>query len=359
MHNGEMLKMKRKILTRLIIASIVTSTVIALTPVGASAAWVKNYYSNWSYTEGNGYATGWRLINGIWYLFDDNGEMRTGWIEDDGESYYIALNGEMQTGVIQIEGNIYLFSESGALQKGNCIVDEKVYTFNDNGVLVGDDSPTPTKAFDYYGNTTIAYSSSQIVDEDASMSSDIPSDGTTQVTQYKVKFKDPDADEELLKTKTVDEDTVITLYEPTKSDYSFVEWNTKSNGEGTSYDYDDTIKIKKNTTLYAQWEDESDDDTDDDDDDDDIEVTSIAVSSTSGLYVITSDGGTLQMTKVVSPSDATTQTVTWSVSNGTGEATISSTGKLTAVSDGTVTVNATATDGSGIVGTIEISISNQ
>ena len=65
------------------------------------------------------------------------------------------------------------------------------------------------------------------------------------------------------------------------------------------------------------------------------------------------------MTKLVSPSDATTQTVTWSVTNGTGQATISTTGKLTAVSDGTVTVNATATDGSGVVGENIITISNQ
>ena len=63
------------------------------------------------------------------------------------------------------------------------------------------------------------------------------------------------------------------------------------------------------------------------------------------------------MTKLVYPSDATNQTVIWSVSNGTGKATISTTGKLTAVSDGTVTVNATATDGSGVVGEKTITIS--
>ena len=73
--------------------------------------------------------------------------------------------------------------------------------------------------------------------KNASMSSDIPSDGSKQVTQYKVKFKDPDADEDdaILKTRTVDEDTKMLLYEPTKSGYTFIEWNTKSDGDGTSY----------------------------------------------------------------------------------------------------------------------------
>ena len=42
-----------------------------------------------------------------------------------------------------------------------------------------------------------------------------------------------------------------------------------------------------------------------------------------------------------------------------GEATISTTGKLTAVSNGTVTVKATATDGSGVVGAMNVTISGQ
>ena len=77
--------MKHKFLKKLIVASVVTSTIITLTPVGASAAWIKNYYGNWSYTEGYSYATGWRQISGTWYFFDDIGLMRTGWIYSNGE----------------------------------------------------------------------------------------------------------------------------------------------------------------------------------------------------------------------------------------------------------------------------------
>jgi hypothetical protein len=57
--------------------------------------------------------------------------------------------------------------------------------------------------------------------------------------------------------------------------------------------------------------------------------------------------------------NATTQTVTWSLVNGTGQATISATGLVTAVSDGTVTARATANDGTGVYGELTIAISNQ
>ncbi|CAH1201879.1 hypothetical protein PAECIP111891_01842 [Paenibacillus allorhizoplanae] len=68
-------------------------------------------------------------------------------------------------------------------------------------------------------------------------------------------------------------------------------------------------------------------------------------------------GSTLQMSAVVQPFDATNANITWSVVNGTGSATITSSGLLTAVSDGNVTVKATAQDGSGIFGTFDLAIS--
>ncbi len=61
----------------------------------------------------------------------------------------------------------------------------------------------------------------------------------------------------------------------------------------------------------------------------------------------------------VLPANATNNSVTWTVTNGTGSATINTTGLLIATGDGTVTVTATANDGSGISGNKAISISNQ
>ena len=347
--------MKHKFLKKLIVASVVTSTIIALNPVGASAAWVKNAYGNWSYTEGYNYATGWRQISGIWYFFDDIGQMRTGWICNSGDWYYMDLSGAMQIGIIQIEGKTYLFNSNGAMQKGNCVISGKVYNIDDNGVFIGNDTPMPIKGFDYNGNITIPYVPSQIISGDASMSSDIPTDGTKQLIQYKVKFKDPDNDDDpILKTRTIDENTKMPLYKPTKSGYTFVEWNTKSDGDGTSYEYDDQITITKDLTLYAQWKKASPSPTDTT-----TEVTGIKVAGSGSLTTITTQGGTLQMTKTVTPSTATVQTVKWSVVNKGGEAVISSSGLLTAVANGTVTVKATATDGSGVVGTVDVTISGQ
>jgi len=84
-------------------------------------------------------------------------------------------------------------------------------------------------------------------------------------------------------------------------------------------------------------------------------VTGIAVSGANGASAVV-NGQALQMTASVLPSGATEQSVTWSVVNGTGSATISDSGVLTATGVGTVTVRATANDGSGAYGEVQIEI---
>ncbi|MBK7480374.1 MAG: Ig-like domain-containing protein [Bacteroidales bacterium] len=88
-------------------------------------------------------------------------------------------------------------------------------------------------------------------------------------------------------------------------------------------------------------------------------VSSIVVTSNGGVSSVATDNGTLQLHATVLPSNATNKTVTWSISNGTDKASISSTGLLTALKNGTATARATANDGSGVYGTLSISISNQ
>ena len=73
-----------------------------------------------------------------------------------------------------------------------------------------------------------------------------------------------------------------------------------------------------------------------------IPVTAVTVTGTGGASTISTDDGTLQMLATILPDNATDQTVTWSVINGTGAASITASGLLTAVSNGTVTVKATA-----------------
>jgi uncharacterized protein (TIGR02145 family) len=88
-------------------------------------------------------------------------------------------------------------------------------------------------------------------------------------------------------------------------------------------------------------------------------VTSISVIGTGSATTITTDNGTLQMLASILPIDATDPSVTWSLTVGTGNGSISSDGLLTALTDGTVTIRATANDLSGIFDELVITISNQ
>ena len=90
-----------------------------------------------------------------------------------------------------------------------------------------------------------------------------------------------------------------------------------------------------------------------------VNVTSIIVNGAGGVNTITEDGGTLLMEATVVPDNATNKKVNWSVEAGTGTASINQAGLLTALTNGTVTVKATAKDGSSIVGTKVVTITNQ
>ncbi|MFN8133692.1 MAG: Ig-like domain-containing protein [Bacteroidales bacterium] len=79
-------------------------------------------------------------------------------------------------------------------------------------------------------------------------------------------------------------------------------------------------------------------------------VSSITITGAGGSNTISTDKGTLQLSATVLPETATNKTVTWSLTNGSGEATISQDGLVTAINNGTVTAIATATDGSGVAG---------
>lgn len=82
-----------------------------------------------------------------------------------------------------------------------------------------------------------------------------------------------------------------------------------------------------------------------------ILVTSISIT---GEFI--EDGGTSQLMAQVFPENATNQIVEWKVSNES-VATIDQNGLLTGVSDGIVTVTASATDGSDVTATKSIAVS--
>ena len=84
-------------------------------------------------------------------------------------------------------------------------------------------------------------------------------------------------------------------------------------------------------------------------------VTGITVTGAGEATTISAIGGTLQMEAAVLPAEATDPSVTWSV-NDESVATIDANGLLTAVADGSVTVTATANDGSGVTGELVITV---
>ena len=347
--------MKSKLLKKIIAVAVVGTSISSFVSTNAFAVGSSDFY-NWVNMNSEQGDFGWRQYNGKWYYFNYAGAMQTGWVYDNSKWYYIDCTGVMQTGVIQVKDKIYLFSESGAMQIGNAVINGEYYTFDKDGAAVGGNVPATIKAFDALGEPSIPYTSSQIITDENSS----PSNPNTEardpnnLIKYNVNFKDDDGEE--LSTKTIEQNDKITLYTPTKSGYKFVEWTTKENGDGDSYDAGDTITITDDLTLYAQWEDSS---TADANSADKVLVEDITVTSSTGLNTITTKAGTLQMNAKVLPVDATNSAVTWSVVNNPGQATISSSGLLTATANGTVSVVATANDTSKVVGRTNIIISGQ
>lgn len=60
--------------TKVIASVLIAVSLMALNPIGASAEWIQDS-TGWWYTEGNSYARGWRLIDGKYYYFNNNGYM--------------------------------------------------------------------------------------------------------------------------------------------------------------------------------------------------------------------------------------------------------------------------------------------
>ena len=126
----------------------------------------------------------------------------------------------------------------------------------------------------------------------------------------------------------------ISSTEPTKNGYSFEGWSTSSSGSAT-YQPGGRISVTGTTTLYAVWE------------KNDTPVTSITVSASG-------EGDYVTLTANVSPSSASNKNVTWSVYSGSGDVRLSSTTgssiKVYPEGSGSVTIRATAQDGSGRYG---------
>jgi len=88
-------------------------------------------------------------------------------------------------------------------------------------------------------------------------------------------------------------------------------------------------------------------------------IGTLLINISNQMAAITTNKGTYQVTAVVLPPETTDKSLTWIISNGMGNATVNTSGLVTAVKNGTVTVKATVNDGSGVFGTLDIVITNQ
>jgi len=361
--------MRREFINKIIAGAIISTTLCTLVPIRASADWVSDYQNNRYYLKDGQKMTGWKKIDGQLYYFDENGKMKTGWITAENKVYFLKSNGilelgwfkydknwyysdstgAIQTGTLNIAGKVYIFDNNGKLKTNNMVVNGEFYTIGSDGAVAGAKVPTPDKEYDDAGNClevlkntesngyiSPTYSSFDDVIEDQSVSKDDPNEGRT----FKVIFKDSDGSN--VKIKSIKNGKLVDLFSTTKDGYVFKSWNTKSDGSGKSYGSDDSIKVKEDINLYAQW---STDAT--------VYVDAITIKGNS--YVTLNK--TTQMTAEVLPSNAKNTSVDWSVTGGTGKATIDSNGILTGTVAGTIKVTATAQDKSKVSVTKEVTVS--
>lgn len=85
----------------------------------------------------------------------------------------------------------------------------------------------------------------------------------------------------------------------------------------------------------------------------------LSIIAPRGVNTITTDNGTLNLSASVLPMSISNKAVTWSVTNGTGKASINSSGVLTADCNGSVTVTATSVLVPSVSKSISVNISGQ
>ena len=375
--------MKRDLIKKLICCMAITACISSTMPVDVYAAtWMNDNMGNYYFYESNTYAVGWRNIDGTvyyfdasgvmqkgwikygdsWYYLDNNGALKTGWINYNGEWYYSNSAGIMQTGILLIDGQTYYFGNNGVMKKGNVIINGQFYTIGVNGAIVSNSVPTPDKVFDRNNNCIReinSVDSNTIMTPDGSKYDnpivDQSEDGDYEepARKFTVTFRDENGQE--LKTKSITDGDTVKMYEPDDEngkgdeDRNFIEWNTKRDGSGKSYDSDEKVKVTKDLTLYARWE-ELEEQT---------LVSSISITGSNEVEI----GKTTQLTAEVKPSDATNTKVKWSIvdnADGTasGKASIDQDGVLTGLENGLgkITVKAEAMDKSNVSTTKVITV---
>jgi len=88
-------------------------------------------------------------------------------------------------------------------------------------------------------------------------------------------------------------------------------------------------------------------------------VEGITVATLGGVEAEVAVEGTLQLVATVTPTDASDKRVSYSSSDDTVATVVSGSGVVTGVSEGTATITASALDGSGVTGTIVVTVTGE
>jgi len=90
---------------------------------------------------------------------------------------------------------------------------------------------------------------------------------STPIEKCVISF-DPNGGKGEMKPQTGDKGDTVKLRanDFKRSGYEFKNWNTEADGSGDKYDNKQSVELKGDMTLYAQWKEKDDDDDDDDDD---------------------------------------------------------------------------------------------
>lgn len=111
--------------------TIMTSVITSSTRAGF---WKETAAKIWQLqkTDGTYARNEWALLNGKWYLFNDNSTMVQGWANVNGTWYYCdPIEGSMKTGWQQINGKwYYLDPDNGDMKTGKQLIDGKWYEFD-------------------------------------------------------------------------------------------------------------------------------------------------------------------------------------------------------------------------------------
>ena len=291
----------------------------------------KMLHDTWYTKDGNRYYlrdwggalnTGWKQIGNDWYYFDkenckahantfekidkdlyafdaDGRMLHDTWYTKDGNRYYLrGWGGALNTGWVQMDGNWYYFDQGTCVAYADTIrkIDNDVYGFDADGKMLHDCWVEADGIHYYFRGWGGAFHDQTVTIDGKEYVFDSSCNGTLK-------------------------NTAVPTPQPTETP--------------------DPIPTETPNLTPTETPEE-------------IKVRKIIVSGNQEMTA----GATQKLTAAVTPDNAANKAVSWSSSNPDA-ASVSSDGTVTAHQAGTVTITATAADGSGVSGSIQITVKAQ